>query len=207
MWVTAKPSGTRRTSGSRSRSSTPRQVILMRPWRSSLQAHPDATDGDLVPVAQRNRAVDAVPVYVRAVCAALVLDEPAPATKGEHRVVRAREFVLDIDRVVHVASHRVDRPQGDRPAGLWLSLRRVENGEPPKPGTRRDLRRLGVAQVAEHGAGEAEEDEVDEEEEADLEQQEQDPKDLSRHPRTWNSISVSPISIRSPGPSAISLTG
>src|ERR687897_3072399 len=101
MWVTAKPSGTRRTRGSRSRSSTPRQVILMCAWRSSLQAHPDATDGDLVTVAQRHRAVDAVPIHVRAIRAALVLDEPAPATKGEHRVVRAREVVLDVDRVVH----------------------------------------------------------------------------------------------------------
>src|ERR1700741_2767199 len=104
MFVIAKPSGTSTRIGSSSRSSTTRHVTRIRlPPRSSVQAHPDAPDRQLVAEAERHGPIDTVAVDVRAVRAALVLDEPGTAAEREHRVVRADEVVLDVDRVVHVA--------------------------------------------------------------------------------------------------------
>src|SRR6185503_12796793 len=116
MWVMAKPSGTRSRIGRSRLSSAPRQVSLIAAG-SSVEAHADAADGELVAEAQRDWPVDAVAVDVRPIRAPLVLDEPAAPTEGEHRVVAADEVVLDVDRVVHVATERVDRSKGDRRAG------------------------------------------------------------------------------------------
>ena len=65
---------------------------------------------------------------------------------------------------------------------------------------------LGVAEVAQQRPGEAQQDEVEKGDEADLEQQQDDHRDVLGQPRT-DSISVSPIRMMSPGPSAISVTG
>src|SRR5919106_5573662 len=213
MFVIAKPSGTMTRIGSSSRSSAPRQVTRIRAGpscgahRSSVQAHPDAADGQLVAEAERHRPVDAVAVDVRAVRAALVLHEPGPAAEGEHRVVGADKVVLHVDRVVHVAADGVDRPQRNRRADRRHVVRRLEDAEPADPRARGDLRLLGVAQVAEQRAGEAQEDQVQENDEADLEDEQEKPQDVAGQPRTWNSISVPPIRMTSPGPSAIWVTG
>src|SRR6188508_1109909 len=206
MWVIAKPRGTRIRMGRSRLSSAPRQVSLIGPG-SSVETHADAADRELVAEAQRNRPVDAMAVDVRPVRASLVLDEPAAAAEGEHRVVAADEVVLDVDRVVHVATERVDRSEGDRGAGGRLIAGRLEHGEPADSRARGDLRLLGVAQVLEERAREAHERQVEKGDESELEEQEEDPQDVTGQERTWNSIWVSPIRMMSPGPSAIWLTG
>src|SRR5688572_10005977 len=147
MFVIAKPSGTRTRIGSSSRSSTPRQVTRIRRGPSPVQPHPHAADGQLVAEAERHRPIDAVAVDVRAVRAALVLDEPRAAAEREHRVVRADEVVLDEDRVVHVAADGVDRPERQRRPDRWLVLGRLEHREPPDPRAGGDLRLLRVPEV------------------------------------------------------------
>src|SRR5688572_17612153 len=147
MLVTMKPKGTRRRIGRRRRNSAPRQAILIGDG-SPIEPHPNAPDRQLVAEAQCDGPVDAVSVDVRAICAPLVLHEPAAAAEGEHRVIGANEIVLDKDRVVHVAPDRVDRPQGDGAAVRRLVGWRLEDREAPDPGARADLRVLGAAQVA-----------------------------------------------------------
>ena len=55
-------------------------------------------------------------------------------------------------------------------------------------------------------AGESHQDQVEQGDEPELQAEEDDAEDLAGHSRTWNSISVSPTLMTSPGPSAISLT-
>src|SRR5579859_732857 len=203
--TSATPSGTSTTMGRRRRSSVPRQV---RAIGLALKAHPDLSDRQLVPVAERHRAVDPMAVDVRAVGAPLVLDEPGPAAKGEHGVRGAREVVLDEDRAVDVAPDGVDRPQRDRTTDRRLILRRLEHGQPADPLAGCLLGSLGTAQVTQQRAAEEEEEQVEEPNEGELEDEDQDPQGfLGAHPPTPNSSVVSPIWMTSPGPSATSCTG
>src|SRR5574338_146684 len=208
MWVTAKPSGTSSRSGSSSRSSVQRHVRRGRARiASALKAQPHPADADLVAVGQRHWPVDAVAVDVGAVGAALVLHEPAPPAKGEHGVVGTDEVVLDVDGVVDVATDGADRAERDAAPHRRLPLRRVEDCEATDARLAGLVRQLRAAEVAEQRSREGEEQQVEQRQEADLQDEEQDAQDLARHPRTWNSISVDPIRMRSPGPSATSLTG
>src|SRR5918996_3215972 len=96
MWVTAKPSGTSSSSGSSMRSSAhrhPTRGDRREVATSALKPHPDAPDSQLVAERERHRPIDAMAVDVGAVGAALVLDEPAPPAKREHRVIGADEVV------------------------------------------------------------------------------------------------------------------
>src|SRR5688500_678230 len=206
MLVIAKPSGTRRRMGSMRRSSAPRQVIRISA-ASPFEPHPHAPDGQLVAEAEGDRPIDAMAVHVRPVGAALVLDEPASTAEGEHRVVGAHEVVLDVDRVVDVAPDRVDRSERDRGAIGRLVGRRLEHREAPDPGAGRDLCLFGIAKVLEQRPREAHQHQVQQRHEPELEDEQQDAQDVAGHVRTWNSISVSPTRMTSPGPSAIWLTG
>ena len=81
-----------------------------------LEAKPDLADRDLVAEPERRDGRDRAAVDERAVRAAEVLDVPAPAAVGQHRVLGRGERVLDDDRVVDVATERRDRVEVERPS-------------------------------------------------------------------------------------------
>mgnify|MGYP003289455679 CR=1 FL=1 len=96
-----RSSGTRTMMGSRRRSSTPRQAMRIRSRspRSSIEAHPDATDGQLVAEAEGDRPLDAMAVHVRAVGAGQVVKDEESPLEDDLGMVARRRRILQADIV------------------------------------------------------------------------------------------------------------
>src|SRR3954452_18072033 len=105
------------------------------PWpscrlcRGAIEAHTHLTYLDLIAVPERPQAFDTLPVQPCAVGAAAVLDVPGAPAEREQRVLGRDERVIDDDRVVHVAPHRIDSVERYRGARLGSSLRRGHDDE------------------------------------------------------------------------------
>ena len=132
--------------------------------RWALEAHAHLADLDLVAVAQRRQALDALAVEPRPVGAAAILDVPGAATEGEQGVLGRHERIVEHDRVVDVAPERVDRVEGDGCSGLRPALRRADHEQPRQRPSRTGH---AGAQVAPQGARDDHEEGVDEQHEAD----------------------------------------
>src|SRR5687767_9526072 len=171
----------------------------------SFEPEADLPDRDLIAIPERRHGCDGSAVDVRAVSAAEILDVPAPSAVREDRVLCGRERVVDDDRVVYVAPEGRDRIEVERASLLGIATRRIDHDQPAEGRAWLARRRTEVAHQRPNHPGE----------EDVQKRQEQQPyrPDDEQHavhqvtsPATSTTMTVSPISMRSPAPRTSSPT-